>query len=87
MENYSQSGPKMIPKWCQNGSRTVPGKVQMASEIEFGIGNASEATPTAKTWLILDPEAIKNRKIIDSETDFEFDCDFSQIFDGNFDQF
>jgi hypothetical protein len=66
----------------------VPGRVQTASGVEFGIGSASEATPTAKTSPILESKLVQNwsgsdqkSKKFDSETDFEFDVVFSKIFD------
>ena len=36
------------------GPRMVPGRVQMASEIEFGLGNASRHSSAPKTSAILE---------------------------------
>ena len=70
----------------------VPRSVQTASGIEFGaqarkIPQKGDRLPLlghhfgSQNWSKIDPEAIKNRKLIDAETAFEFDTVFLFIFD------
>ena len=48
MNNESQNGWKILPKLCENGSKIVPSRVQMAVGLQIGVGNASKAALDSK---------------------------------------